>query len=66
MTGSHEVRGSIPLGSTKIIEGLVEYEALELYKPHLNRKFARWIVPSFNSTTNCRQVPAHEGSVFQT
>src|SRR5690349_17410265 len=34
--------------------------------PHLNLKFARWIEPSFNCTTSCRQVPAHDGSVFQT
>jgi hypothetical protein len=30
------------------------------FAPHLNLKLARWIEPSFNSTTNCRQVPAQD------
>ncbi len=29
-------------------------------------KLARWYVPSFNCTTNCRQVPAQLLSVFHT
>ncbi len=57
MTGSHEVRGSIPLGSTNIeqfTEGLaIQREALGcLARLHLNRKLARCIEPSFNSTTS--------------
>ncbi len=52
-----DLRGALPLtqrpsGQTAI--------------PHLNLKFARWMLPSFNWTTNWRHVPAHAVLVFQT